>query len=612
MFFQAERRGFQERPSAVRSVLAGSLFAVQLSSQGLEEAAEIASWMNSSNVFWSVLALLLAGGCVYYLFNWLYVQRVRLHQEKMRALYTLAEGLIPSDQPGAVLKQIAEVVPFVADATHCSIWILDPTRHKLDFSAGTDTSATSSLSMSAIAGAVTCFRNQAITDVPDAEDCPFVNKETVRRLRQKALLYVPVLADRTCLGVIEVEDRRRKRIFTAEQKAQVEHVAKLAALGLWQRAQSSLQDQVHRAEKMAAMGEFIEGVGEELVGPLASILSVTQQPAENGADASITQKEVVIREARRASEALSRLVKFVRPRQTKQEKVNLNDLLQKVAESFRANWKAKGLKFQLELSKAAPQVTGDAAHLEEILVNIFRNAERFVESLGRQVLEVYSDVLERNVLISITPGAGPSSAASEALPDPERTEGPSGLGLSVCRSLIEGAGGSLRVDRGTHRGFCIEIEYPLVRESWSAAPAAPVPDRAARRTGAPATVLLIDDDVSTQDKLLHYLTDRGHRTVVASSVEEGIDLAERGHFHWVMCKIQMGRMSGLELYNRLRMQAEKFVFLADEKVIVYNDELFSGKNRFILHKPLRNADVERVIEGLEGRPVPDESQTTQV
>jgi CheY-like chemotaxis protein len=279
----------------------------------------------------------------------------------------------------------------------------------------------------------------------------------------------------------------------------------------------------------------------------------------------------------------------------------MNDLLEKVVESFRANWKNKGLKFRLELSKAAPEITGDAAHIEEILVNVFRNAERFVESLGRQVLEVYSDVLECDVLISITPGGGPSSMASEALPDPERTEGPSGLGLSVCRSLIEGAGGSLRVDRGTHRGFCIEIEYPLARENWSATPAPAVQDRGTRRTGAPAMVLLIDDDVATQDKLLHYLTDRGHRTVLASSVEEGIDLAERGRFHWVMCKIQMGRMSGLELYNRLRKQAEKFVFLADEKVIVYNEELFSGKDRFILHKPLRTADVERVLDGLEGR-----------
>jgi CheY-like chemotaxis protein len=134
-----------------------------------------------------------------------------------------------------------------------------------------------------------------------------------------------------------------------------------------------------------------------------------------------------------------------------------------------------------------------------------------------------------------------------------------------------------------------------------------------RRSSSSATVLVIDDDRSSQDRLLHYLTDHSHRTVIAQTVEEGIDLAERGHFDWVMCKIQMGRLSGLEIYNRLRSRAEKFVFLADEKVLVYNEELFSGKDRFLLRKPFRAADIERLLESLENRAtVADESQPAQV
>lgn len=587
---------------------ASAIFATQMSPSGFQEAAEIASWMNSSNVFWSVLALLLGGGCIYYLFNWLYVRRVQLHQEKLHALYALVEGLIPSDQPGTVLKQISDVIPFIADATHCSIWIVDPARQKLDFGAGSDRPPAPALSLSAIAGAVTCFRNQAVTEVPDAEECPFVNKETVRRLRQKALLYVPIIADRACLGVIEIEDRRRKRVFPAEQKERVEHVAKLAALALWQRAQNSLKDQLYRTEKMAAMGEFIEGVGEELVGPLASILVTTGQGSDDGL--TTTQSDLIVREARRASQALSRLVKFARPRQSKLEKINMNHLLEKVADSFRHQWKDKGLKLQLELSKAPLDITADRAHLEELLINILRNAEHFLETLGRQSLEIYSDVIETNVLITITPGGNRAPVADESLHG-ERTDNPPGLGLAVCRSLIEGAGGSLRVDRGSTRGFCIEVEYPLARESWAASPAAQVQDR--RRPSSSATVLVIDDDRASQDRLLHYLTDHSHRMVIAQTVEEGIDLAERGQFDWVMCKVQMGRLSGLEIYNRLRSRAEKFVFLADEKVLVYNEELFSGKDRFLLRKPFRAADIERLLESLESRAAPaDESQPAQV
>jgi CheY-like chemotaxis protein len=215
------------------------------------------------------------------------------------------------------------------------------------------------------------------------------------------------------------------------------------------------------------------------------------------------------------------------------------------------------------------------------------------------------------VLITITPGGNRAPAADESLHESERTDNPPGLGLAVCRSLIEGAGGSLRVDRGSSRGFCIEVEYPLARESWAVSPAAQVQDR--RRPSSSATVLVIDDDRASQDRLLHYLTDHSHRMVIAQTVEEGIDLAERGHFDWVMCKIQMGRLSGLEIYNRLRSRAEKFVFLADEQVIVYNEELFSGKDRFLLRKPFRAADIERLLESLESRATPaDESQPAQV
>jgi hypothetical protein len=63
----------------------------------------------------------------------------------------------------------------------------------------------------------------------------------------------------------------------------------------------------------------------------------------------------------------------------------------------------------------------------------------------------------------------------------------------------------------------------------------------------------------------------------------------------------------------LRSRAEKFVFLADEQVIVYNEELFSGKDRFLLRKPFRAADIERLLESLESRATPaDESQPAQV
>jgi signal transduction histidine kinase/CheY-like chemotaxis protein len=567
--------------------------------------------MTSSNVFWSVLAVLLGGGCIYYLFQWGYLRKVHAHQEKLKALYMLAEGLIPTEQPRAILGQISSVIPVITDASHCSIWILNPASQKLEYGAGTDKPLSNSISLSAISGVVTCFRNQALTEVSDAEDCPFVDKETVRRLKQKSLLYVPILADRVCLGVIEVEDRRRKRIFPNEQKAAVEHVAKLAALALWQRAQNSLKDQVHRTEKMATMGEFIEAISNELVGPLTAILGLIQKArGEQSLPAVGGTLEIINREARQASEALGRLLKFAKPQSRRQQVFDFVSLLQQLTDRLRPQWKQKGLTLRFEPPKLSASITADPDHLQEICLNVFRHAERLLEGLGGSTLEVFTDVLDREVLVSLTPGGSTQSGGSGRLPDSqledddedEDDEESGGLGLSVCRSLLEGAGGALRVDQASSRGFRVEIEYPLAQDAWSR-PASEVHETEVRRPKIAAMALVIDDDRDGQDTLLQYLTDRGHRVVVAETLEEGIDLAERVNFDWLFSKIQFGRLSGLEIYTRLRGKADKFVFLAEPNTLIFNDEMFTGEDRFMLRKPIKAAEVEQLLEVLEARQV---------
>ena len=75
------------------------------------------------------------------------------------------------------------------------------------------------------------------------------------------------LVDGSCLGVIEVEDRDRKRTFSLEQKAVIEQVASMACLGLQISRQRSIKDQVHRAEKLATLRELVHEIGNELRSP---------------------------------------------------------------------------------------------------------------------------------------------------------------------------------------------------------------------------------------------------------------------------------------------------------------------------------------------------------
>ena len=175
-----------------------------------------------------------------YLFRWRYKKKISADQEQLKTLYDLTEAFVSPADPEAIQQRIAQTLPTIADATHRFVLILNPAKQQLEYVAWSDKPPAPAVSLSAMSGPVTCFRNRALTDVPDAEQCPFVDKDVVRRFGQKTLLYVPLMLDRECVGVIEVEDRRRKRIFSAEQVSRVEHVAHLSALALRMSYQSSL------------------------------------------------------------------------------------------------------------------------------------------------------------------------------------------------------------------------------------------------------------------------------------------------------------------------------------------------------------------------------------
>jgi signal transduction histidine kinase/CheY-like chemotaxis protein len=564
--------------------------------------------MDYANVFITVLTTLLAGGCVYYLVRWIYLRGAASQEQQIEALHGLAESVIGTSDPVAVLREVVEICPRLADATHASVWIFDPGRQRLECEASTYAPSTSTVSFNSMSGVVTCFRNRAVTEIPDAENCPFVSQETVRRYRQKALLYVPILADADLVGVIEIEDRKRRRIFTSQQKTRLVRVARLAALALKQRVQTSLKDELHRNEKVAALSELVEGASQELIHPLGKMAALAEPSEDDHVPGLLVARlKAIGREARRASETLARLVKLVRPGRAERNDFDLIELVDSIAGACKQRWKRKGLELKLKLSKNAGAVAGDATQLEEVLVNIFRHAERMVEEQGLRSMEVNSHTLDRSVLVSMGPAdlkrVADAADEGESFSDDQDENESALLGLSVCQTLIEKSGGEMTIEHGANRGFSIEIEYPL---------AAPDTREETPRNGReaptrPATksmmALVIDNDPDAQDALLYHLAERGHRVIPVASLEEGLDLSKRVQFDWVYCNIQMGRKSGLDVYRLFQKRVKRFIFLADEEMVIYNRDLFSGNDRALLRKPIKSSEVDRLFEALGVRPV---------
>ncbi|HYM10469.1 MAG TPA: ATP-binding protein [Bryobacterales bacterium] len=552
-----------------------------------------------------LLVVLVPSGVLLALATWRFRRKSADQQRQLSSLYSVAENMISATDPSEVYQRIVRILPGMLNATHCYLLLHNRATKNLDVLAGTDRFPAASLPMDEISGPVTCFKNKALLEAPDAASCPFVDRAMVERLGQQSLLFVPMISEGEVFGVLEIDDRRQKRNFSNEQKAQAQHVANLGALAMKLCEQRSMREQLYRTEKMAAVGELISGVAHELKNPLASLTGLSELAlARHGPGPLAEDLRAIHTEARHANSILQRLISFARPQRSGPAVVDINAVLRAVMAIRAEKWQPQGIRVHAQLCATPPMVASDQSHLEQVFLNLLINAERALEGSREKVITVRTTVVTKRVLIYISdtgPLFGPDLQSRVYHPffDGRKPIETAGLGLTLCQSLIEGHGGSIRVSNSPGQSTTFEIEYPLAEGLPRAPSEWAAPARAADARPLNLTALVIDEDRKVQDSLLSLLSDRQYRVITVSSAEEALDLAERARFDLVLCDVRMRGLSGIELYGRMQGRIRSFVFLTTESFSGDIREMFSEPNQAVLAKPFSAADVERLLEQIE-------------
>ena len=561
--------------------------------------------MSTTALFWLV-AISVPCGVLLAAAAWILRRKSEAQQRLLRNLYAVAENMISAGDPQAIYRRIVDTLPPMLRATHCYLMLHNRITRQLDVLAGTDKFPTAALGMDVVSGPVTCFNNRAILEVPDAENCPFVDKSIVHRLNQKSLLFVPMISDGEIFGVLEIDDRRRRRSFREEHKACAQHVANLGALAMKLCEQRSMREQLYRTEKMAAVGELISGVAHELKSPLASLTGLSELAlARYGTGPLAQDLKALNSEAQQANTILQRLISFARPQKTGAKLVDVNAVLRQVVSMREPKLESRGIRVHLQLSATPPVVPNDPAHMEQVFLNLIINAERSLEESREKLISLRTTIVAKRVLITISDtGSGRGQDLQKRFFNPfydrKSANDTAGLGLAVCQSLIEGHGGTVRVSGAPGQSTTFEIEYPLAEASPRTT--TPVPEvPVARRPGTNLTALVIDEDRKVQDSLLSLLSDRSYRVITVASAEEALDLAARARFDLVLCDVRMRGMNGLELYRRVQARIQSFVFLTGDSFGADMRELFTEPNQAVLAKPFTAADVERLLDDIEPR-----------
>jgi two-component system CheB/CheR fusion protein len=251
------------------------------------------------------------------------------------------------------------------------------------------------------------------------------------------------------------------------------------------------------------------------------------------------------------------------------EPADVHKLIGNAAAIYQKEAAAKRLALTLDLSAARHDLRADPARLQQVFWNLIGNAVKFTPAGGS--VAVHTSTADGRLRVEVTDtgiGIEPDvmarlfTAFEQGEPVLTRRFGGLGLGLTICRAIVELHGGTIHAHSpGRGSGATMTVELPLACAA-TAAGAAAAPSSPGGEVGgsAPAgeaptrrlQILLVEDNRDTIRVMERVLRGLGHQVRAAGSVHEALDAARSGQFDLLVSDIGLPDGSGWELLRRLR------------------------------------------------------------
>jgi signal transduction histidine kinase len=238
-----------------------------------------------------------------------------------------------------------------------------------------------------------------------------------------------------------------------------------------QRTQQQLrlnQEALSRALRVSTMGEFAAALAHEINQPLTAVANYARL-VKNAADpvAASEASDRVIAQVERAAEVVRRLRDFIRLGRSETAPTAVLQLVDEAVSFCHVELDRYGVELLLRVGRDLPEIKVDALQIEQVIVNLVRNAVEALTDAGRYdgkvVLEAYQDD-EGSVVIRVRdngPGFDPDLAERAVAPFTTTKSDGLGLGLSLARSIIEAHGGRLSIE-SSPSGAVVSFTLPAL------------------------------------------------------------------------------------------------------------------------------------------------------
>jgi signal transduction histidine kinase len=288
-------------------------------------------------------------------------------------------------------------------------------------------------------------------------------------------LFVPLLKDNEIVGIISLA-RKQVQPFTDKQISLFRDFAAQATIALEstrrERQYREMQSELARANRVATMGQLTASIAHETKQPITAARTYAAAALrfldKSPPDVAEVREALtcIVNETGRASDVVDRIGSLIKKAPPRKEVVDLNAAILEVTALTRSEAVRTGVTVGTQLAGALPRIQCDRVQLQQVTLNLIVNAIQSMRSVedGNRELQISTVSIEpEGVCVAVRDtGHGLRPESLPRLFEPFYTTKPDGMGmgLSICRSIIEAHGGRLWATRCEPRGALFQFTIP--------------------------------------------------------------------------------------------------------------------------------------------------------
>jgi|GEM_PF-695377 len=311
-----------------------------------------------------------------------------------------------------------------------------------------------------------------------------------------------------------------------------------------------------RTEKLAAVGTLAAGTAHQFNNLLAIIMGTVEMVL---GDPSLSGKcreylNTTMEASKKANVIVKDLLTFARQKKPIHQLSSLNQVLEQTIRILEYEYKNDRISLEKDL-RDIPDYLMDPDKLSHVFMNLLVNAQHALAGITDKKVKVTSKYENGRIAVLIQDnGCGISREHMGSIFDPFfTTKGASaqgstpqakingtGLGLSVCNSIIQEHGGTIEVTSEADAGTTFTVSF-LIQS----------PNRPLQAISASGKILVVDDELLVRKVVTEVLSRKGFLIEQASNGQEGLEMILKGRFEAVVTDLSMPVMGGIEMIQKM-------------------------------------------------------------